>query len=168
MIEPIPAEIVNWTILDEITYMDPNDPDFSRDLAQQFFQQAETTFSEISAELNGNKNLEELEKLGHFIKGSSAALGLQRIAWACERIQNLSRKVEKTFPSKESLLSSLPKGVVMHDLDLKVYNKNYEGVQPTTDGDELYIFLIKRALAQAYFEFQIARQELSIYFHEQV
>lgn len=167
MIEPIPTEIINWGILNEIIYMDDDDPDFSKDLAIQFIQQADTTFAEISQELKGNKSLEELEKLGHFLKGSSAALGLQRIAWSCERIQNLSRKVEKTFPTKEQLLDSLPKGVVVHDIDMEMYNRNYNnGTQPTTDGDELYLFLIKRALAQAYLEFQLARQELSVYYHE--
>lgn len=35
------------------------------------------------------KNLQELSSLGHFLKGSSATLGLIKIKDACEAIQNL-------------------------------------------------------------------------------
>jgi osomolarity two-component system, phosphorelay intermediate protein YPD1 len=34
-------------------------------------------------------DLKELSQLGHFLKGSSAALGLCKIKNACEKIQNL-------------------------------------------------------------------------------
>lgn len=166
MIEPMPREIINWSILEEIIYMDDDDPDFSKRLASQFVVQADTTFAEICEELKTNKNLEELEKLGHFLKGSAAALGLQRIAWACERIQNLSKKVEKTFPTKEELLSTLPEGTQIYDLDMRTYDNLNKGTPPETDGDELYLFLIKRALALAYLEFKLARIELSAYYHD--
>ena len=49
---------------------------------------------------------------------------------------------------------------------MKIYDDLNNGTPPTTDGDELYLFLIKRALAQAYLEFQLARNELSVYYHD--
>lgn len=35
------------------------------------------------------RDFESLSRLGHFLKGSSATLGLHRIRDACEKIQNL-------------------------------------------------------------------------------
>ncbi|SMN21354.1 similar to Saccharomyces cerevisiae YDL235C YPD1 Phosphorelay intermediate protein [Maudiozyma saulgeensis] len=166
MIEPMPIEIINWGILNEIISMDEDDPDFSKGLIIQFIDQAETTFGEMDEQLNKSKDLSELEKLGHFLKGSSAALGLQRIAWSCERIQNLGRKAEKSFPSKEQLLDSLPADIELTDSDKASYEKSNSGVAPTSEDDELYLFLIKRALAQARLEFQVARRELSAYYNE--
>lgn len=63
--------------------------------------QAQTTFDQIEQELNTSQDLTQLSSLGHFLKGSSAALGLQRIAWACERIQNYGRKREGSLASQQ-------------------------------------------------------------------
>lgn len=38
------------------------------------------------------ENLEELSKLGHFLKGSSATLGLTKIKDSCEKIQRYGKK----------------------------------------------------------------------------
>ncbi|KKZ67389.1 osomolarity two-component system, phosphorelay intermediate protein YPD1, partial [[Emmonsia] crescens] len=35
------------------------------------------------------QDLNEITKLGHFLKGSSATLGLTKVKEACEKIQNL-------------------------------------------------------------------------------
>ncbi|CAR21699.1 HPt domain-containing protein [Lachancea thermotolerans] len=91
---PIPAGVINWNTLNEIVSMDEDSPDFSKNLIIQYLEQANTTFDQIEQELQGNCDLEQLASLGHFLRGSSAALGLQRISWACERIQNLGRKRE--------------------------------------------------------------------------
>lgn len=98
---PIPSEIINWEILNEIVSMDEDDPDFSKNLIIQFLDQAQTTFDQIEQELNTSQDLTQLSSLGHFLKGSSAALGLQRIAWACERIQNYGRKREGSLASQQ-------------------------------------------------------------------
>jgi HPt (histidine-containing phosphotransfer) domain-containing protein len=37
------------------------------------------------------KNLKDLSDLGHFLKGSSAALGVERVQAACERIQHAGK-----------------------------------------------------------------------------
>ncbi|SCV05314.1 LANO_0H04742g1_1 [Lachancea nothofagi CBS 11611] len=91
---PTPEGVINWDTLNEIVSMDEDSPDFSKNLIIQYFDQAATTFDQIQEELDGKCELEQLASLGHFLRGSSAALGLQRIAWACERIQNLGRKRE--------------------------------------------------------------------------
>ena len=38
------------------------------------------------------KNLPELSDLGHFLKGSSAALGISRVQKSCERMQHYGKK----------------------------------------------------------------------------
>lgn len=94
MMNSIPEKIIDWDILNEIVSMDDDDPGFSKLLIIQFIDQANTTFQQIQDELDNGKNFQEVSGLGHFLKGSSSALGLQRIAWACERIQNYGKKSE--------------------------------------------------------------------------
>lgn len=42
------------------------------------------------------KNLEELSKLGHFLKGSSATLGFTKVRDECEKIQHYGHKKNET------------------------------------------------------------------------
>lgn len=156
----IPKEIINWTILSEIVSMDEDDPDFSKGLIIQFIDQAETTFKEMQLNLETTKDLKTLDNLGHFLKGSSAALGLQRIAWVCERIQNLGRKRENSFPNKEALVYSSSGESPNQD----TYNST-GGHVVTSDDDSVYLNAISEALAQARYEFTLARKELSKYYN---
>ncbi|AGO10274.1 AaceriABL182Cp [[Ashbya] aceris (nom. inval.)] len=99
---PIPTTVVNWDILNEVVSMDEDDPGFSQSLFVQYFDQADTTFQQIQRELESEApELATLSSLGHFLKGSSASLGLQRVAWACERIQNYGKRGEGAASSQE-------------------------------------------------------------------
>ena len=40
---------------------------------------------------SGEKNTTSLSELGHFLKGSSAALGVAQVQATCEEIQNLGK-----------------------------------------------------------------------------
>jgi osomolarity two-component system phosphorelay intermediate protein YPD1 len=42
------------------------------------------------------KNLPELSRLGHFLKGSSAAIGLKKVKATCEKIQNIGNCKDET------------------------------------------------------------------------
>jgi osomolarity two-component system, phosphorelay intermediate protein YPD1 len=42
------------------------------------------------------KNLDELSKLGHFLKGSSATLGFVKVRDECEKIQHYGHKKNET------------------------------------------------------------------------
>lgn len=154
---PIPREIVDWNILNEIVSMDEDDPEFSKGLIIQYFEQAETTFQQMQTNLEGSGDLKSLANLGHFLKGSSAALGLQRIAWVCERIQNLGRMKENRFPAKEFLA---------YQSALEIPNQGvYQDVRISDPQDApLYLKLISEALEQARYEFALARKELSKYY----
>lgn len=154
---PIPKEIVNWGILSEIVSMDEDDPEFSKSLIIQFIDQAQTTFEQMQNQLEGPRELKSLADLGHFLKGSSSALGLQRIAWVCERIQNLGRKKENTLPEKEYL-------VYQSTLEIPNQGNYYDRRIGDDADDETYLALIARALEQARYEFTLARGELSSYY----
>ncbi|RMZ77024.1 hypothetical protein DV738_g4593, partial [Chaetothyriales sp. CBS 135597] len=65
---------------------DEADREFSKSIVWSFFEQAEQTFENIQAALEA-RDLDELRSLGHFLKGSSATIGLTRVKDSCEFIQ---------------------------------------------------------------------------------
>ncbi|KAI1846442.1 hypothetical protein JX265_005034 [Neoarthrinium moseri] len=70
---------------------DESDREFSQSIVQGFFEQAEETFEKMDKALE-EKDLEELSRLGHFLKGSSATLGLTKVKDSCEKIQRYGKK----------------------------------------------------------------------------
>lgn len=74
---------------------DENDRQFSSDLVQGFKDQAEETFASIEEALQ-QKDLGRLSELGHFLKGSSAAVGLTKVVASCEKIQHYGQKKDET------------------------------------------------------------------------
>ncbi|KAL2265697.1 hypothetical protein VTJ83DRAFT_6797 [Remersonia thermophila] len=79
---------VDKTMFEQILEMDEDEKerDFSKPLIYNFFEQAADTFERMERELE-QKNLSELSRLGHFLKGSSATLGFIKIRDSCEVIQ---------------------------------------------------------------------------------
>jgi len=61
--------------------------DFAWEMASAYLDQAETTFKEMEEAIAG-RNCKELSSLGHFLKGSSATLGVTKVQDACESIQH--------------------------------------------------------------------------------
>lgn len=86
-------DYIDWSIFNQILEMDEDEDEheFSTSIILNYFEQAETTFDEIQTALR-QKNLVELSKLGHFLKGSSAALGLTKVQASCEKIQHYGDK----------------------------------------------------------------------------
>lgn len=90
------SDLINWTIFQELLLMDEDEEGFALSLVETFVQQANDTFKEIE-ELLGEQsakteeNLRKLSSLGHYLKGSAAALGLQKVQNECERIQNYGK-----------------------------------------------------------------------------
>lgn len=73
------------------------------------------------------RNLEELSKLGHFLKGSSATLGLIKLRDNCEKIQHYgSRKPDpgppagEPMPSEEECLRLIEQYVLEIHTQLKI------------------------------------------------
>ncbi|KAK0102459.1 hypothetical protein ONS95_006078 [Cadophora gregata] len=70
---------------------DEDDREFSRSIVFSFFEQAEQTFKKMDDALE-KKDLATLSSLGHFLKGSSATLGLTKVKDSCEKIQHYGQK----------------------------------------------------------------------------
>ncbi|KAJ6171387.1 hypothetical protein N7470_000454 [Penicillium chermesinum] len=81
-------DLIDESTFDQILEMDDDeDRDFSKGIVYGFFDQVESTFQKMKDAIK-NKELEELSALGHFLKGSSATLGLTTIKDGCEKIQH--------------------------------------------------------------------------------
>ncbi|EPX74221.1 histidine-containing response regulator phosphotransferase Mpr1 [Schizosaccharomyces octosporus yFS286] len=101
-------QMIDHTTFDQLLEMDDDDQhEFSKSIVFNYFEQAETTIKELHGALK-QKDLKKLSSLGHFLKGSSAALGLTEMKNVCERIQNYgalrSRDGALTVPSEEIAL----------------------------------------------------------------
>jgi osomolarity two-component system phosphorelay intermediate protein YPD1 len=88
------GEHVDKSIFEQILEMDESeeDRDFSAPLVLNFFDQATETFDKMEDALDGC-NLEELSSLGHFLKGSSATLGFNKIRDSCQIIQQYGHRL---------------------------------------------------------------------------
>ncbi|KAI0688023.1 signal transduction histidine kinase [Cytidiella melzeri] len=64
-----------------------DDMEFSSEMVWQYFEQAEQAFTDMQEKLD-EESLSALSSLGHYLKGSSAALGVARVQATCEKIQH--------------------------------------------------------------------------------
>jgi len=88
--------LVEMPTFEQILEMDePDDRDFSKSIVYAFFDQAEETFGKLDIALK-ERDLAELSSLGHFLKGSSATLGLIKVRDSCEKIQNFGLQRDAT------------------------------------------------------------------------
>ncbi|KAF5345538.1 hypothetical protein D9758_012029 [Tetrapyrgos nigripes] len=81
-------DIIDMDTFKQILELDEDDEhEFSLEMVEAYYSQAGTTFIDMNAALE-SKDLEKLSDLGHFLKGSSAALGVSKVRNSCEKIQN--------------------------------------------------------------------------------
>ncbi|KAI5995981.1 signal transduction histidine kinase [Pisolithus orientalis] len=106
-------EIINKETFSQLQDLDDDETqEFSRGMVHDYFNQAETTFSDMDSAFAA-KDLETLSSRGHFLKGSSAALGIVQVQAICEKIQHLGKRTDpdkgtdpdKRVESKEPELS---------------------------------------------------------------
>lgn len=73
----------------QILEMDDDDEDreFSKSIVYNFFDQASATLVKMETAIE-KRDLENLASLGHFLKGSSGALGIDKVQHSCERMQH--------------------------------------------------------------------------------
>jgi len=91
------GDVIDQGTFDQILEMDDEDEDreFSKGIVFGFFEQAESTFTKMDRAL-ATSDLHELSSLGHFLKGSSATLGLNKVKDSCERIQHYGANKDET------------------------------------------------------------------------
>ncbi|OJJ40704.1 hypothetical protein ASPWEDRAFT_99233, partial [Aspergillus wentii DTO 134E9] len=108
------ADSIDQSTFEQILEMDDDDDDrdFSQGIVFGFFEQAENTFEKMDEALK-TENLPDLSSLGHFLKGSSATLGLIKVKDACEKIQHCGAGKDETGtadePNKKTSLDHIKK-----------------------------------------------------------
>ncbi|KAF2005097.1 histidine-phosphotransfer domain, HPT domain-containing protein [Amniculicola lignicola CBS 123094] len=111
---PGATDNIDSATFEQILEMDDDEEEreFSKSIVYDFFGQAESTFQKMNKELciythtqreatadthhSENKDLKTLSELGHFLKGSSATLGLTKVKDSCEKIQHYGQKKDET------------------------------------------------------------------------
>ncbi|GEQ68343.1 hypothetical protein JCM33374_g2011 [Metschnikowia sp. JCM 33374] len=142
--------LVDWSIFSELVAMDEDEEGFSKGLFQTFVDQFKDTFKEIDENVH-SKNLDKLSSLGHYLKGSAAALGLTTIAEQCERIQNYGHK--NNFDNVK-----LPNA----STDASTSPDSSEEDSP----DDLWVRLIEDAMEKAQAGFLKSKKALDEYFDD--
>lgn len=90
--DDIPEAEIDMETFTQILDLDEDgNHDFSRGMAWAYFSQAEETFELLDDALKA-KDLAKLSSLGHFLKGSSAALGVSKVQDSCEKIQHYGQR----------------------------------------------------------------------------
>jgi osomolarity two-component system phosphorelay intermediate protein YPD1 len=79
---------------------DEDEREFSKSIVYDFFDQANTTFQKMEDNLD-KKDLATLSSLGHFLKGSSATLGLTKVKDSCEKIQHFGARKDESGANDE-------------------------------------------------------------------
>ncbi|KAF9342480.1 hypothetical protein BGX26_007450, partial [Mortierella sp. AD094] len=105
--------IIDHTTFDQLLEMDDEeDHEFSRSLVWNYFEQAEKTFGDMDEAME-KLDFPDLSRLGHFLKGSSAALGLTKVKESCEKLQHYGNRKDAigantiTNDEAESLIRAL-------------------------------------------------------------
>ncbi|KAJ5917042.1 hypothetical protein N7504_001057 [Penicillium tannophilum] len=90
------ADIIDEGTFEQILEMDDDDErEFSKGIVYGFFDQAKTTFEKMEKAV-ADEDLDDLSSLGHFLKGSSATLGLTHVKDGCEKIQHFGARKDET------------------------------------------------------------------------
>jgi len=91
------GENIDAATFEQILEMDDDEDEreFSKSIVYDFFTQAEGTFQKMDSNLE-KRDLATLSELGHFLKGSSATLGLTKVKDSCEKIQHFGAHKDAT------------------------------------------------------------------------
>lgn len=127
------SEVIDRSVFDQLLEMDEEDEEeepFSRSIVNNYFTQAQTTFDKMDAALK-DKDLVQLSQLGHFLKGSSAAMGLIKVKESCEKMQHYGNKKdeggEKDITEQQALdkLTPLIKQLKTEYTEAEVWLKDF-------------------------------------------
>ncbi|KAI5897887.1 histidine-phosphotransfer domain, HPT domain-containing protein [Schizophyllum commune H4-8] len=92
---------VKMEIFRQILELDDEDShDFSREMVSDFFSQARDTLKTLDGAFTSS-NLTTLADRGHFLKSSSASLGIYKVQEACGKIEQYGKKVADDGSSLE-------------------------------------------------------------------
>ncbi|KAI9665743.1 MAG: hypothetical protein M1821_003677 [Bathelium mastoideum] len=132
------GDIIDSSTFEQILEMDEDEDerDFSKSIVYDFFQQAESTFQKMDSNL-AKRDLAQLSALGHFLKGSSATLGLTKVKDSCEKIQHFGAHKDETGtkeePDEEVCLSRLAKTIAQAKTEFQEAERKLRNFYHDTD-----------------------------------
>jgi len=119
-----PPEFVDEAAFNQILEMDDDDPDrtFSKEIVFGFFDQVQDSLKKMHDSIESG-DLQTLSAQGHYLKGSSATIGLTRIRDACEAIQSLELNAnnKETMDLAKTKISVITEGCV----EAEKYMRNF-------------------------------------------
>lgn len=119
------GDTIDATTFEQILEMDDDEDEreFSRSIVYDFFTQAESTFQKMDSALE-SRDLNQLSQLGHFLKGSSATLGLTKVKDSCEKIQHYGANKDATgehdVEDDDTCLKNLKEEIKIAEKEFKV------------------------------------------------
>jgi len=97
---PQAQNIIDLNIFEQIRELDDEDShEFSHATVMEYISQVGETFSKMD-KADARKDLEDLHALGHFLKGSSAALGIRKVQASCEQMQHAGHNLDVVHERK--------------------------------------------------------------------
>jgi len=113
MVKDLP-KFIDAVTFNQILEMDDEDPnrDFSKEIVFKFFDQVDDTIEKMKSFIKA-KDFDELSSLGHYLKGSSATIGLIKIRDACEAIQNLGKGVDSRVRDEDETMELIRKNLLV-------------------------------------------------------
>lgn len=133
------GDAIDMNTFDQILEMDdPGSNEFSSSIVFSFFTQAQDTFDEMDIALKA-KDLKKLSNLGHFLKGSSATLGLVKVRDGCEKIQRYGKNENEdgsAEPDSELCLKRITEALKTVKTDFEDVEKRLKRYYEKTDGDK--------------------------------
>ncbi|KAI9707831.1 MAG: hypothetical protein M1820_004436 [Bogoriella megaspora] len=126
------GDSIDTTTFEQVLEMDDDEDEreFSKSIVYDFFVQAESTFQKMDKYIQ-ERDLAQLSSLGHFLKGSSATLGLTKVKDSCEKIQHYGAHKDETGtreePDDDICLRNLEKTITQakqefHEVERKLRN----------------------------------------------
>ncbi|GAB7365311.1 hypothetical protein MBLNU230_g6392t1 [Neophaeotheca triangularis] len=118
------GDLVDGNTFEQILEMDDDEDEreFSKSIVYDFFAQADSTFEKMDDNLE-KQDLAQLSALGHFLKGSSATLGLTKVKDSCEKIQHFGAQKDVTGthdePDKDKCLKNCKETVAQAKQEFK-------------------------------------------------
>jgi osomolarity two-component system, phosphorelay intermediate protein YPD1 len=148
-------DFLDATTFEQLLEMDDDEErEFSKGIVWNYFEQVKGSFAPIEegmlvhlwqfnrlADFSSSKkrDFQSLSSLGHFLKGSSAAVGLIKLKASCEKIQNYGNKLDETgnhsIPADEALakISDVLVATKKDFKDAEVWLKRFYGEDPSKD-----------------------------------
>jgi len=142
--EWIPAlteDFLDATTFEQLLEMDDDDErEFSKGIVWNYFEQVKGSFAPIEDGIQ-KRDFHALSSLGHFLKGSSAAVGLIKLKASCEKIQNYGNKLDETGNhsiSEENALARIADVLLVTKKDFRdaeIWLKRFYGEDPGRDDE---------------------------------